>query len=127
MAHDKLNESDDTFLNLPSGALQVSGGVSGTESFIEREKSTTVRLTIATVGVATSGGATLDAVIEVGGETARAQDGPVNSDHHQHLQAVQSVQVLVKEGERVRFKAYPAAHGARAMRTVVYTADVKAG
>lgn len=127
MAHDKLNESDDGFLNLPAGAVQVSAGVNGTESFLERDKTATVRLVIATVGVASSGGATLDAVIEVGGETARAQDGPVNSDHHQHLQAVQSVQVVVKEGERLRFKAYPAAQGARIMRTTVYTADVKAG
>ena len=127
MAHDKLNESDDGFLDLPSGAVQVSSGVNGTESFLERDKTATVRLVISTVAVASSGGSTLDAVIEVAGETARAQDGPVNSDHHQHLQAVQSVQVVVKEGERLRFKAYPQAAGARVLRTVVYTADVKGG
>lgn len=127
MAHDKLNESDDGFLHLPAGAVQVSGGINGTESFLERDKTATVRLVIATIGASSAGGATLDAVIEVGGETARAQDGPVNADHHQHLQAVQSVQVVVKEGERLRFKAYPVAQGARVMRTTVYTADVKAG
>lgn len=127
MAHDKLNESDDGFLELPSGAVQVSSGVNGTESFLERDKTATVRLVVSTVAVATSGGSTLDAVIEVDGETARAQDGPINSDHHQHLQAVQSVQVVVKEGERLRFKAYPQAAGARVLRTVVYTAEVKDG
>ena len=127
MAHDKLNESDEGFLDLPSGALQVSSGVNGTESFLERDKTATVRLVVSTVAVATSGGSTLDAVIEVAGETARAQDGPINSDHHQHLQAVQSVQVVVKEGERLKFKAYPQAAGARVLRTVVYTAEVKGG
>ena len=127
MAHDKLNESDEGFLDLPSGAVQVSSGVNGTESFLERDKTATVRLVVSTVAVATSGGSTLDAVIEVAGETARAQDGPINSDHHQHLQAVQSVQVVVKEGERLKFKAYPQAAGARVLRTVVYTAEVKGG
>lgn len=127
MAHDKLNEADEGFLELPSGAVQVSSGVNGTESFLERDRTATVRLVISTVAVASSGGSTLDAVIEVAGETARAQDGPVNSDHHQHLQAVQSVQVVVKEGERLRFKAYPQAAGARVLRTVVYTAEVKGG
>lgn len=127
MAHDKLNESDEGFLDLPSGAVQVSSGVNGTESFLERDKTSTVRLVVSTVAVATSGGSTLDAVIEVDGETARAQDGPINSDHHQHLQAVQSVQVVVKEGERLKFKAYPQAAGARVLRTVVYTAEVKGG
>ena len=127
MAHDKLNESDEGFLDLPSGAVQVSSGVNGTESFLERDKTATVRLVVSTVAVATSGGSTLDAVIEVAGETACAQDGPINTDHHQHLQAVQSVQVVVKEGERLRFKAYPQAAGARVLRTVVYTAEVKGG
>ena len=47
-------------------------------------------------------------MIEVDGETARAQDGPINSDHHQHLQAVQSVQVVVKEGERLKLQGLPA-------------------
>ena len=127
MAHDKLNESDDGFLDLPQGAVQVSAGVNGTESFLERDKTATVRLVISTVAVANAGGSTLDAVIEVGGEVARAQDGPVSHDHHQHLQAVQSVQVVVKEGERLKFKAYPQAQGARVLRTVVYTADVRGG
>ena len=125
MAHDKLNESDEGFIDLPSGAVQVSAGVNGTESFLERDTTATVRLVISTVAVAAAGGSTLDAVIEVDGETARAQDGPINSDHHQHLQAVQSVQVVVKEGERVRFKAYPQAQGARVLRTVVYTSDIR--
>ena len=127
MAHDKLSETDEGFLDLPQGAVQVSAGVNGTESFLERDRTATVRLVISTVAVASAGGATLDAVIELDGETARAQDGPINSDHHQHLQAVQSVQVVVKEGERLKFKAYPQAAGARVLRTVVYTAEVKAG
>lgn len=125
MAHDKLNESDEGFLDLPDGAVQVSAGVNGTESFIERDKTATVRIVISTVAIASAGGSTLDAVIEVAGETARAQDGPINTDHHQHLQAVQSVQIVVKEGERVKFKAYPQANGSRVLRTTVYTTEIK--
>ena len=36
MSHDKLNEADEGFLDLPQGAVQVSAGVNGTESFLER-------------------------------------------------------------------------------------------
>ena len=125
MAQDKLNESDEGFIDLPQGAVQVSAGVNGTESFLERDKTATVRIVISTVAVAAAGGSTLDAVIEVDGEVARAQDGPINTDHHQHLQAVQSVQIVVKEGERVKFKAYPQAQGARVLRTSVYTTEIK--
>ena len=39
---------------------------------------------------------------------------------------MQSVQVVVKQGERLNFKAYPTATGAKVLRTVVYTADQKA-
>ena len=43
----------------------------------------------------------------------------------QHLHAMQSVQVLVKAGQRLNFKAYPQAVNAKVLRTVVYTADLK--
>ncbi len=125
MAHDKLSESDEGFLDLPQGAVLVSAGVNGTESFIERDKTATVRIVITTVAIAAAGGSTLDAVIEIDGEIARAQDGPINTDHHMHLQAVQSVQIVVKEGERVKFKAYPQANGGRVLRTMVYTTEIK--
>ena len=126
MAHDKLTEADDGFIELPAGAVLVSSGVDGTESWLERDKTCTVRLVISTVALATAGGATLEATIEVGGGVAKAQDGPVNGDHHQHLQALQSVQVVVKEGERLMFTARPRPQGARVLRTVVYTTEVRA-
>jgi hypothetical protein len=123
MAHFKLNETDDAFLEAPQGALLVSSGTNGTESWIERDKDMTVRVVVATVAIATSDGATLTAVIDVNGALARAEDGPVSADTH--LQAVQSVQIVLKPGERVTFKAGPQAAGAKLMKTVVYTTDVK--
>ena len=65
-------------------------------------------------------------MIEAGDGSARAEDGPRSADdHHQHLQAEVSVQAVVKEGERLKFRAYPNAQGARVLRTLVYTQDVK--
>jgi hypothetical protein len=128
MAHDKLNESDDGFLDLPQGAVRIAAGVDGAETWIERDKTATVRVVVATVAVATHGAATLEAVIETEGGAARAKDGPGSpDDHHQHLQAEVSIQAVVKEGERLKFKAYPKPEGARVLRTVVYTAEVKGG
>ena len=129
MAHpDKLNESDEGFLEPPGGALVLGQGVNGAETWIERDRTSTVRIVVASVAVATGGQGTLDAVIETEGGAARAQDGPRGvDDHHQHLQAVVSVQAVVKEGERLKFKAYPQAQGARVLRTVVYTTDVGRG
>ena len=121
--HYKLNEEDDSFLEVPQGSMMVAAGVDGTQSWIEREKDVTVRLQISTVGVATSDGATLDAVIEVDGAVAKAQDGPSPADTH--LKTIQSVQLVLKEGQRVSFKAYPQASGVRVLRTVVHTTDLK--
>lgn len=126
--HDKLNESDEGFLDPPDGALLLGEGVDGAETWIERDRTATVRIVVATVAVAHGGQGVLDAVIEMQGGTARAQDGPRSAeDHHQHLQAVVSVQAVVKEGERLSFKAYPRAQGARVLRTVVYTTEVGKG
>ena len=94
---------------------------------IERDRPATVRIVVAAGAVAHGGQGTLDVVLEMDGGTARAQDGPRSADdHHQHLQATVSVQAVVKEGERLSFKAYPQAQGARVLRTVVYTTEVKA-
>jgi hypothetical protein len=123
MAHFKLNETDDTFLEVPQGALLVSSGTNGTESWLERDKDVTVRVVVAAVAIATSDGASLTAVIDVDGASARAEDGPATADTH--LQAVQSVQLVLKQGERVMFKAGPQATGAKLMKTIVYTTDVK--
>ena len=128
MAHaEKLSESDDGFLEPPDGALLLGEGVSGVETWIERDRTATVRIVVATVAAVVNGPATLDAVIEMDGGAARAQDGPRGSDDHNHLQAVVSVQVVAKEGERLSFKAYPQVQGARVLRTVVYTTDVGRG
>jgi hypothetical protein len=122
MAHFKLNEDDDTFLGAPQGAMLVASGMDGTSTFIERDKDTTVRIVIASVAVATADAGTLETVIELDGGRAEGRAGPAQADTH--LQAVQSVQVVVKPGQRITFKAYPNAASARVLKTVVYTADM---
>ena len=122
MAHFKLTEEDDGFLNLPQGAVLVASGSDGAETFLERDKDTTVRIVVASIGVATSDGAALEAVIEVGGAKAAGHSGPAQADTH--LQALQSVQVVLKPDQRLNFKAYPNASNVRVLKTVVYTADM---
>ncbi len=118
MAHFKLNDLDDQFLDLPQGAILVAAGTSGAESWLERDKDATVRLVIATADAAG-----LEAVIEVAGADARGEDGPAPADTH--LQALQSVQLVVRPGERISFKAYPKARNARVVRTLVYSSDLR--
>jgi hypothetical protein len=123
MAHFKLNEADEHFLEAPQGAVMVAQGVNGTETFIERDKDCTVRIVLQTAAFATADAATLQACIEIDGGSAKGEDGPAASE--QRLHAMQSVQVLVKGGQRLNFKAYPHATNAKVLRTVVYTADLK--
>jgi hypothetical protein len=123
MAHMKLNEADDDFLSVPQAAVMIASGVSGTETFIERDKDTTVRIVLQTVAFAASDSAKLKSCIEIGDAQAFGEDGPAPAEHH--LQSVQSVQVVVKAGERLGFKAYPIASGATVLKTVVYTADLR--
>ena len=123
MAHFKLNEHDEQFLDLPQGATLVAAGTTGAQSWLERDKDTTVRLVIAVVAVATADAAGLSAVIEVAEAHARSEDGPAPADTH--LQALQSVQLVVRPGERISFKAFPDAHNARVIRTLVYSADLR--
>jgi hypothetical protein len=123
MAHNKLNEADDHFLEIPQGAVLLSSGVSGTDAWIERDKDVTVRLVIQTAAYATADAARLKACIEVGEAKASSEDGPAAADRH--LQAMQGVQLVVKAGERVSFKAYPEAQNGVVLRTVVYAADLK--
>jgi hypothetical protein len=123
MAHFKLNETDEQFLEVPQGAMMLSSGVSGTESWIERDKDVTVRIVLQSVAQATADAASLQACIEIGDGAAKGEDGPAPAETHPH--ALQSVQVLVKCGERLSFKAYPNPTNARVLKTVVYTADLK--
>jgi hypothetical protein len=122
MATFKLSEADESFLELPQGALMISVGASGTESFLERAKEVTVRIVLQSVGVATADGGVLEACIEIGDASARGEDGPAPADTRLH--ATQSVQVVVKPGERLAFRAFPRSAGARVLRTVVWTADL---
>ena len=123
MAHFKLNEADEQFLEIPQGAVMLSYGVSGTESWIERDKDVTVRIVLQSVAYATADAASLQACIEIGGAAAKGEDGP--GPNETRLHALQSVQVLVKCGERLSFKAYPNPVNAKVLKTVVYTADLK--
>ncbi|MGC1303092.1 MAG: hypothetical protein WA840_12015 [Caulobacteraceae bacterium] len=118
----KLNEDDDGFLQLPQGALLVASGGDGAETWIERAKDATVRVVVASVAVATADGASLEAVIEVDGARAHGATGPEPADTH--LQSIQSVQLVVRPDQRVRFKAYPNPVSARVLKTVVYTHDL---
>jgi hypothetical protein len=123
MAHLRLNEDDQAFLNLPNGAALVFAGASGTQTWIERERDTVVRLAVKSVGVALANAASLEVVIEIGPDSARGKDGPAPSDAL--LRASQAVQVLVRGGERLSFRAYPVADDAHVLRTIVWTEDVK--
>jgi hypothetical protein len=123
MAHFKLNELDEQFLELPQGAVLIAAGTSGAESWLERDKDASVRLVIAAVAMATADAAALEAVIEISGAEARGEDGPAPADAH--LQALHSVQLVVRPGERISFKAYPSTRNARVLRTLVYSADLR--
>jgi hypothetical protein len=123
MATHKLNDDDDRFVQVPADAVLMFAGASGTETWIERERDTTVRIIAKSVAVATAEGGTLEMCIEVKDGCARGQDGPAPADSH--LRASQSVQVVVRAGERLTFKAYPRATHAAVLRTVVSAAEVR--
>jgi hypothetical protein len=123
MARYKLNEADDGFLKLPEGAALISAGSSGTETWIERDRDMVVHIAVKSVAMATANGGTLEVCIEMGGESAKGQDGPAPLEAQ--LRASQSVQVLVKAGERLAFKAYPVATNAEVLKTIVWAADFK--
>lgn len=123
MAQFKLNEGDQDFLKTPRDAVVVAAGTSGTESWIERDRDCVVRIGVSAVARATDADGALQVCIEANGNIARSQDGPLGLESV--LQASQSVQVLVKAGERVTFKAYPAPTGAQVLRTVVWAADIR--
>ncbi len=123
MVHFKLHEADEKFLAVPQAGTLVFSGASGTQTWIEREKDTVVRITIQSVAVATAQDGALEVCIKIGEDCAKGQDGP--SPAETQLRASQSVQVLAKAGERVAFSAYPVATSAHIMRTVVWTSDLK--
>jgi hypothetical protein len=123
MATHKLNDDDDRFVQVPADAVLMFAGASGTETWIERERDTTVRIIAKAVAVATAEGGTLEMCIEVKDGCAKGQDGPAPAEAR--LRASQSVQVVVKAGERLTFKAYPRAAHATVLRTVVSAAEVK--
>jgi hypothetical protein len=122
MAHHKLNEDDDNFLQVPQDATLIFAGLGGTETWIERAQDCVVRIGVKSVAVATSGGGALEVCVAIGGDIAKGQDGPSPLDAQ--LRASQAVQVLVRAGERVAFKAYPNPTGAQLLRTVVWAADM---
>src|SRR5580658_3153137 len=114
-AHFKLTEEDDSFLAAPQGASLLFTGASGTETWIERAEDAVVRIGIQSVAIATASGGTLGVCIEVGERAAKGQDGPAPIECR--LSASQSVQLLVRSGERIVFKAYPTADNAQILRT----------
>ena len=120
--HFKLNETDDQFLAIPSGASVLFSGSTGTETWIERAQDGVVRIGIQSVGVATAEGGALAVCIELGGQEAKGSDGPVKIE--EHLKSSQAIQLLVKAGERVAFKAHPTADRAQILRTVVWASDL---
>ena len=123
MARFKLNEADEDFLKLPQGAALIAAGSSGTETWIERDRDMVVHIAIKSVAVVTADGGTLRVCIEMGGDLAKGEDGPAPLEAQLH--ASQSVQVLVRAGERLAFKAYPVASNAQVLKTIVWAADFK--
>jgi hypothetical protein len=123
MARFKLNEADEEFLKLPQGAALISAGSSGTQTWIERDRDVVVHIAIKSVAMVTADGGTLQVCIEIGGDSAKGEDGPLPLESQLH--ASQSVQVLVKAGERLAFKAYPIAKNAQVLKTIVWAADFK--
>jgi len=123
MAHFKISDVDEKFLHTPQDATLIFAGASGTETFIERDRDTVVRISIKSVGVATADGGALQVCIDIDGQSASGQDGPAEIETQ--LRASQGVQVLVKAGQRLSFKAYPKATNAHVLRTIVWTADMK--
>jgi len=123
MAHFKISEVDEKFLHTPQDATLVFAGASGTETFIERDRDTVVRISIKSVGIAMADGGSLQVCIDIDGQSASGQDGPAEIEAQ--LRASQGVQVLVKAGQRLSFKAYPKAKDAHILRTIVWTADMK--
>jgi hypothetical protein len=123
MAHFKLSDVDEKFLHTPQDATLVFAGASGTETFIERDRDTVVRISIKSIAVATTDGGSLQVCIDIDGQSASGQDGPAEIETQ--LRASQGVQVLVKAGQRLAFKAYPKASNAQVLRTIVWTADMK--
>ncbi len=123
MAHFKLNEVDEKFLFTPQDATLIFAGASGTATFIERDRDTVVRISIKSIAVATAEGGSLEVCIDIDGQSASGQDGPAEIETQ--LRASQGVQVLVKAGQRLAFKAYPKASNAHILRTIVWTADMR--
>ena len=123
MARFKLNDADEDFLKMPQGGALISAGSSGTETWIERDRDMVVHIQVKSVAIATADGGTLRVCIDMGGDSARGQDGPLPLESQLH--ASQSVQVLVKAGQRLAFKAYPVATNAEVLKTIVWAADFK--
>jgi hypothetical protein len=123
VAHFKMNEADEKFLGLPPDSTLLFAGTSGTETWIERERDTIVRIFLKSVAIATSDSGSLEACIEIGDASAKGKDGP--SSIETQLRVSQSVQILVKAGQRLAFKAYPTARDAQLQRTIVYTSDLE--
>ena len=124
MAHFKLNEDDDRFLQVPQDATLIFAGLGGTETWIERAEDQVVRIGVKSVGVATAVGGALEVCVEIGPDVAKGQDGPAAAETQ--LRASQAVQTLVKAGQRLAFKAYPNPTSAHVLRTVVWAADMPA-
>ena len=123
MNHHKLSDADERFLQPPPEAALIFAGASGTESWIEREADTVVQIGVKSAAVALDDEATLQVAVVIGQDAARGQDGPAPADSQ--LRASQSVQVLVKAGQRLALKAFPTASNAQVLRTVVWAADLK--
>jgi hypothetical protein len=81
-----------------------------------------VRLGVKSVGVATGPGGTIEVALHIGEDVARGKDGP--APEHTQLRASQSVQVLVRAGQRLSFRAETHAENAHPLRTVVWAGDM---
>jgi uncharacterized protein (TIGR02284 family) len=118
----QLSDDDNRLLEAPAGAAVLFAGADGTESRIARSADTVVRIGIQAVAVATSEGGSLSVAIEAGDSSSKGRDGPAPIERR--LAANQSVEVLVKAGVALPFKAHATAQDAQLLRTVVWSLDV---
>jgi uncharacterized protein (TIGR02284 family) len=118
----QLSDADAGFLEVPAGAAVLSTGADGADGRLERTQDTVVRLGVQAVAVATSPGGSLSVTIEAGAGMSNGRDGPGPIEHR--LSAGVTLEVLVRAGAAVPFKAVATPQDAQLLRTVVWSQDV---
>jgi uncharacterized protein (TIGR02284 family) len=118
----ELTEEDNKFLEPPEGSTVLAAGSGGMEGRIERATDTVVRIGVQSVAVATAQGGGLSISIEAGGAKAEGRDGPAPMERR--LSASGSLEVLVKSGVAITYRAQATPTDAQLLRTIVWSLDL---